>query len=105
METVEGNKLIAEFMGWQHHADEDFDEYEMNNLTYHKSWSWLMPVVEKIQKWYDESGDLYYEMRLEVIEKNEQDPLTIIEMRITESIKEVWAAVIQFITWYNTTKK
>jgi hypothetical protein len=36
---IEGNKLIAEFEGWK----------ESNNFSpYNVSWSWLMPVVEKI---------------------------------------------------------
>lgn len=36
MNTVEGNKLIALFLGWE--------------AEYHKSWDALMPVVEKIEE-------------------------------------------------------
>lgn len=48
--TFTGNSRIAEFMEWQHHADKDIDKHEMENLKYHSSWDWLMPVVEKISK-------------------------------------------------------
>lgn len=47
-EILEGNKLIADFMGWIHHEDKAYDEKEMRELKHHSSWDWLMPVVEKI---------------------------------------------------------
>ena len=73
-EILEGNKLIAEFMGWKkdgqssydfsddrvfrgylydrsvsyNYAHECFSIFE-RDLPYHSSWDWLMPVVEKIE--------------------------------------------------------
>lgn len=38
-DIIEGNRLIAEFDGYDIH---------MNGYQYHSSWDWLMPVVEKI---------------------------------------------------------
>lgn len=49
-ELLQGNKLIADFMGWQHHEDSKYDECEMAKLKYHLSWDSLMPVIEKISK-------------------------------------------------------
>ena len=74
--VLEGNKMIAEFMGWkfiykgkdykvwnpdfkseeQHPNDwvfatwikDDFEEYMSRILRYHLSWDWLMPVIEKL---------------------------------------------------------
>jgi len=49
------NKLIAEFMGME------LKPNECGRLfRYHKSWGWLMPVVEKIRKCkcYD-GGDVF----------------------------------------------
>ena len=73
-EIISGNKLIAVFMGYQYEAGlgiehcgwyktipSTFDtekelrfgyrEYLCRNdsIKYHKSWDWLMPVVEKIE--------------------------------------------------------
>lgn len=52
MNTLENNKLIAEFMGL---VVSDRDNYTSElhtnvdaDLKYHTSWKWLMPVVEEI---------------------------------------------------------
>jgi hypothetical protein len=64
METIEGNKIIAEFMGAPYDSKYDCFDYEnasfnpisserylsVNRIKYHSSWDWLMPVVEKIEK-------------------------------------------------------
>jgi hypothetical protein len=69
-ETIQGNKLIAEFMGftWDHFPNEeangwwrakDLSDENLNDpyvrrimgesdSLFHQSWDWLMPVVEKI---------------------------------------------------------
>lgn len=61
METIENNKLIAEFMGWT----EDFDLIthtsdkwwtDPKTHKYHTEWSWLMPVVQKCYKIDNEEG-------------------------------------------------
>jgi hypothetical protein len=51
----EGNKLIAEFMGWRYISDGDVmflnqntPAKPINRLQFHSSWDWLMPVLEKI---------------------------------------------------------
>jgi len=72
METVAGNRIIAEFMGYKFNAYPDlkhnnitkpnetewyyaswdlvdFEEQIKKKLQYHTSWDWLMPVVEKIE--------------------------------------------------------
>jgi hypothetical protein len=75
-EILEGNKLIAKFMGaklnrhvndriysenqftWTKEAIGWIDDINMegvttnwiNGLKYHESWDWIMPVVEKIEK-------------------------------------------------------
>jgi len=53
---MENNKLIAEFIGHEPIVKGDDVYYELNHirltsaddLRYHTSWDWLMPVVEKI---------------------------------------------------------
>jgi hypothetical protein len=76
-EIIEGNKLIAEFMGgtktkspgyldrdyfdfkdkpyqkWTNLYGGSFEEttlYWEGDLKYHSDWNWLMPVIEKIEK-------------------------------------------------------
>lgn len=57
-EILEGNILIAEFMGWEVQKDIKNLWYSNNgsesisrpsSMEFHSSWSWLMPVVEKIE--------------------------------------------------------
>lgn len=59
-EIIEGNKLIAEFMGASFHEDTPMILKKhvvspagnaikcADKLRYNSSWDWLMPVVEKI---------------------------------------------------------
>jgi len=57
---MEGNKIIAEFMGLETPDSVYFEcltkDGERSKLThfilleYHLSWNWLMPVVEKIER-------------------------------------------------------
>jgi hypothetical protein len=52
------NKLIAEFMGMEHcyrpygdgfmEVKENGSCIELEDLQYHSSWDWLMPVLKKI---------------------------------------------------------
>ena len=49
---MKDNKLIAEFMGNYHATFEDsvgLEYYDEDDMEYHTSWDWLMPVVEKIE--------------------------------------------------------
>jgi hypothetical protein len=71
--------------------------------SYHTSWEWLMPVVEKIKDLgfkYQicsnaNDGDRYY------CEFGEEK---ILSFGIT-SIEAVYKAVVEFIKWYNKNKK
>lgn len=52
---MEGNKLIAEFMGYHTYESNGYDmvrysdcnERTLQDTHYHSSWDWLMPVFEK----------------------------------------------------------
>ena len=71
---MESNKLIAEFMGVHEIMHDGYSEYELpsneivQNLQYHKSWDWLMPVVEKIYQ-LDSNADFFGSINLEATYK------------------------------------
>lgn len=61
-EIIEGNMIIAEFMGAERYTDEYGTWYKMfpaqmlcmhtkeGSLEYHKDWNWIMKVVENLNK-------------------------------------------------------
>lgn len=95
-ETIENNKLIAEFMELTAmDGDNDGLNYFFNNtphsdtdLLFHSDWNWLMPVVEKILN----LQDTYAQERQKVFNS------------ITPSINTTYTAIISFIKWYNENK-
>jgi hypothetical protein len=105
-EIIEGNKLIAEFMGFKSYyysGESNMVEVsgKMKSLNswakYHSSWDWLMPVVNKCynlqykQGWKKENCIQYC--------------LASYDFMSDIAIIIVWEEVVRFITWYNNQKK
>ena len=104
---MENNKLIAEFMEFPTHTDavddrtiayyvgesimhtdnteneNDYDVFHPDDMQFHTSWDWLMPVVEKIEQ------------------VNEGVPHQLLDINLFSSIDEVYQAVIEFIENYD----
>lgn len=112
-EIIEGNKLIAEFMGASFHEDTPMilEKHVVSpagnaikcadKLRYNSSWDWLMPVVEKI----DSLGpykvaiiDLTCGINISVA--GAEDNIYIDEPAMTK-LETVNRAVIEFIKWHN----
>jgi hypothetical protein len=98
----ENNKLIAEFMGVKAISRASNTMYYEGNeslgieLMYHKSWDWLMPVVEKIK-----CTDLSEEMVMDGVD----ELIDIIDSALCDtSIRGTYDAVVEFITRYNENK-
>ena len=122
--VLTGNKLIIEFLEWKLSIGSK-DEYEtpfpitkwietspfsynyndkelsvekdhrIEEMLFHKSWDWLIPVIGKIQ-----NLDIYLNY---VIQESRQFYDADITVNIY-NITDTWKEVIEFIKWYNKNK-
>ena len=123
-EILGGNKLIANFMiddkgvltlpNCVHSADfevnsiEDlfYEEEDYEELKYHKSWLWIMPVVDKIESIGSNSvtiGKAVCDIQpiMYDIKKDRMDfKPKIIGMGSTK-IVNLWNAIVEYIKIYN----
>jgi hypothetical protein len=129
-EIIEGNKLIAEFMGgknlgrkgyteYDYYSIEDrpkqewtnttggsyeeSDEYIVTSLEYRSSWDWLMPVVEKIEEQLNAPVHIWSD-------ECKMKPFYDVEFHKDggkgfSKINAVWLCVVEVIKWYNEQKQ
>jgi hypothetical protein len=125
-EIIEGNKLIAEFMGYEKTIYSDVfrgelyaldvskgEIYAISQMQYHTSWDWIMPVVEKIESIEDcEKNNFQFSIlsdnECEIFGKyiDYQHPRFSYLNCVKENskIKSVYKTAIDFIKWYNENK-
>lgn len=136
-EILEGNRLIAKFdyrLSFRNDR-KNFAEWvgpingEIGNafmstqLKYHKSWNWLMPIVEKISTINHGSKEgqryIFNTNRCAKSHINENDkpikirikgvmityPMPFIEIDSFNELEGTWFAIVEFIKWYNQNKK
>ena len=122
------NKLIAEFMEFPTHTDavddrtiayyvgesimhtdnteneNDYDVFHPDDMQFHTSWDWLMPVVEKI-----ESLGYKFEKNFQRIDRDWQCLIVkgndiLYQEFNTDSRIACHCVVVEFIKTYNRTK-
>ena len=107
-ETIEGNKLIAIFMGWikspydntlnKVYSKDLLEGKHLQYFCYDESWDELMPVVEKIES---------LGFRVEIIGltcsiyTNSEENIYVDEPAMTKT-EATWQSVVEFIKWYNS---
>jgi hypothetical protein len=118
-EIIEGNKMIAEFMGLiLHKPDKTFNIEQWwsgdssdgrkkgefvgysHQLEYNTSWDWLMPVVEKIEK----LGLGYFKYHYTWSYYNFKGNCLWYKNNNEKGIMNLFFEVIEFIKWYNENK-
>jgi hypothetical protein len=121
MTTEESNKLIAEFMGWEKVSKNYRTPFTQSYLTvmngigettifgptelrFHKSWDWLMPVVEKIEQLQNE----LHVVELETLFSSQYFaslPTSYVEGCGNTRKEALYNLVINYIKWYNNEQK
>ena len=128
-EIIEGNKLIASFMGYEKSSeDKDFIFYkhpdgkgiviqsqhdckvfhthelmEIKGFIFHRSWDWLMPVVKKCSESFEHhqyDSEEYYHITEEIFH-----PDYSLSEFMDADIEAVYSRVVTYIKWYNQNKE
>lgn len=114
----EGSRIIAEFMGEFRVSDDKYatgsshNVWYVGDLIYHSSWSWLMPVVEKIESLGFEFSICQNSVLIMNDWKKIPEPVTLEKLpankrferteKSDSKIVSTWQACVAFIQWLTT---
>jgi len=113
-EIIEGNKIIAEFMGVNVNPPDSNPVYELRhiygligitNMKYHSSWEWLFAVVEEIKELGYDVSISSVGLWCTYISRDDIYESEITSMGGMKPIENTFIAVVNFINWYNKNKK
>lgn len=108
-DVKESNRLIADFMEYEHCPDKYMDDYEMENMRYSKDWSQLMPVVEKIEALHSDKHGYFgvfissnsCTIQGTKFKCNPNDGIYFSDTTLETKIASAYSEVVKFIHWYN----
>lgn len=124
-QQADKNKIICLFMGdreyvWKTHypdwAELEAQLLDLEDVYFHSSWDWLMPVVEKIETLWNNGFNVYIGPFECIIRRQRTSPdselcqevdiihYTPAEYTINSKIEACYTAVLKFINWYNNQK-
>ena len=101
-ELIEGNNLIGEFMGMKQGVIvNEVGYYNAEELLYHTSWDWLMPVIAKAKD---------YLQNIERPSKNHCCKGDMLEVDVQcfmyeINIEKTWQSLIPLVQWCMTHDK
>tara|TARA_Y100000356_G_scaffold120859_1_gene113710 strand:- start:137 stop:442 length:306 start_codon:yes stop_codon:yes gene_type:complete len=91
------NKVIAEFMGvYSEESGYDYTKIGNKGVSYHKSWDWLMPVVDKMESMGCVVKHHHGDCIVYKIDEKE-NYRCIIEMIGLNKLESTYKAVVEFI--------
>lgn len=108
---AEKNKLIAEFMKTRSaivdnmYFGVDGMLYTEENLRYHFSWDWLMPVVKEIDELGFNTQISRISVKISEILCEDKPIISLVCGDLSQKNNLVWLAVCDFIKWYNEKNK
>ena len=88
-EKIENNRLIARWKLEIGNNTAFINDMHPNNLLYHCSWDWLIPVAS-MTALYVNVDDEGHKLQMEIFK----------QLRLFDKEK-LWLAVVEFIKWYN----
>jgi hypothetical protein len=125
---MDRNRIIAEFMGglWNEHSKQwgigraEYFDMQLNkktlknvvraeqhfsneDLKYHESWNWLMPVVEKIESF--DGLSVHIEGCFCAVNHIKEEAIVQVPICTLSKIEATFETVIKFIEWYNEQSK
>lgn len=107
VEVEESNRLIANFMGIRIIDEDvirpDLNCFRLSEVGYHKSWDWLMPVINKIERMCNYNNVRYNVLLSEhsLLINPHVTPEVMICEYAEDKLDAAWKTVVKFITWYN----
>lgn len=119
MNTIENNRLIAEFMGFIQSTNNHYQccfgkinrTLPPQYMEFDSNWSWIMEVVTKIENLTDKNNLVLFDCSIfsDYVTIQDQHGNEIVMMdkaedEFSSKIELIYKACVGFIIWYNNNK-